>query len=904
MTKTTATPSVKKTHLVQSTCAYCGVGCGVDIECQDNQPVKLSGTLDHPANFGRLCVKGSNLLQTTCNTNRLAAPEVNGETVDWLQAIAHVADNFKRIIAEHGKEAVAFYVSGQCLTEDYYVANKLMKGYIGSANIDTNSRLCMSSAVAAYKRAFGEDVVPCSYQDVEQTDALILIGSNAAWTHPVVFQRIERARQINPEFKLVVIDPRNTATAQTADLFLAIKPGSDAALYQGLLAYLAEQQALDAEYIEQHTENFEPCLAQAAYWTLAKVSQFCGLSQAELEQFYQLFTQSSKVVTMYSMGINQSSSGVDKCQSIINAHLATGKMGKSGCGPFSITGQPNAMGGREVGGLANQLTAHMELDNPAHRALVQNFWQSPTIAARAGAKAVDLFDKILDGEIKAVWIIATNPAVSLPNSQKVKQALSACDLVVVSDCVANNDTLAFADVKLPATTWLEKNGTVTNSERRISRQRSVVEPFAEAKHDWQIISLVAQAMGFDGFNYQHPQQIFTEYAALSGFENTGKTKRIFDISALSSLTIAQYDALAPVQWPVSTQYPEGCAQVFSQQNFATKTGKAQFVEITPQLPQQHHNQDYPYILNSGRMRDQWHTMTRTGKAAVLSQHSAKPYVMINPKDVRHLKLQDHDLVQLSSTLGAIDVPVQVTDQVGQGQCFMPIHWNAQFASNAVVSTLYDSKVDALSGQPETKFVGVNITPISCQHHVELYLAQSMQLNTDMLKTMRYWLKSVLNHSHYWQLASDLPLSELSQTIQKTLALTGEWLQLTSAEHSQLVCLTKGKVQCVINLQQKPFAQAQTWVDELFEQTSLNFEQVQALLNNKTPEHMALGRKICSCFNVHEQQIIEAITAGEHSVAALGDSLKCGTNCGSCKPELQTLVNNHSSAQIIETRQLA
>lgn len=421
MTTANTSPTINKTSLKQTTCAYCGVGCGVDISLFNNVPTKLEGMREHPANFGRLCVKGTHLLDTTGSDNRLTSPLINNQAVTWDEATDHVANKFNDIIQKHGPDAVAFYVSGQLLTEDYYIANKLMKGYIGSGNIDTNSRLCMSSAVAGYKRAFGEDVVPCTYEDLEQTELLILIGSNAAWTHPVLYQRMERAKQLNPNMKVVVIDPRKTDTAELADTFLNIKPGSDAALYNGLLNYLNEHNHLDTQFIAQHTNGFESALQEAQKWSCEAVSDFCDIAIEQVTEFYALFANSPSAISFYSMGINQSSSGVDKCNAIINAHLASGKLLKPGSGPFSITGQPNAMGGREVGGLANQLAAHLDIENEAHQSLVQRFWLSPTIANKAGSNAIDMFDEIAAGKIKAVWIMATNPMVSLPNNAAIKK---------------------------------------------------------------------------------------------------------------------------------------------------------------------------------------------------------------------------------------------------------------------------------------------------------------------------------------------------------------------------------------------------------------------------------------------------------------------------------------------------
>ncbi|MEX1058388.1 MAG: molybdopterin-dependent oxidoreductase, partial [Natronospirillum sp.] len=484
----------------ETTCPYCGVGCGVRAQIDDDQVIAVSGSQGHPANRGKLCVKGSALHETLSADARLLVPKVSGQETDWDTAIQAVAKGLKDTIAQHGPDSVAFYVSGQLLTEDYYVANKLMKGFIGSGNIDTNSRLCMSSAVAAYKRSFGSDTVPASYDDLDAADLLVLVGSNAAWTHPVLFQRMQAARQaaVGKHKRLVVIDPRATATAQAADLHLPLAPGSDAVLFNGLLAWMDAQGQLDQNYIQRHTEGFTASLSMArrTAGSVAEVARHCELPEADVLQFFQWFAETAKTVSFFSMGINQSTSGVDKANAIINVHLATGRVGKPGASPFSITGQPNAMGGREVGGLANQLVAHMSWEFPDDIARVARFWRADNMASGPGVTATDMFDQVADGTIKAIWIMATNPVVSMPDADKVKAALARCELVVVSDCMANTDTVALADICLPATGWSEKDGTVTNSERRISRQRALVPAMGAARHDWWIITQVARAMGF------------------------------------------------------------------------------------------------------------------------------------------------------------------------------------------------------------------------------------------------------------------------------------------------------------------------------------------------------------------------------------------------------------------------
>ncbi|PKI15827.1 nitrate reductase [Colwellia sp. 12G3] len=888
---TESTPS-----LIQSTCAYCGVGCGIDIGVADGKAMSLVGSVDHPANYGRLCVKGSNLLNTIDLTNRLLVPEISGEQVSWQQATDHVANKFSDIIKKHGKDAVAFYVSGQLLTEDYYLANKLMKGYIGSGNIDTNSRLCMSSAVSAYKRAFGEDVVPCTYEDLEQTELLLLTGSNAAWTHPVLYQRIERAKKINPLMKVVVIDPRKTATCELADNFVQLKAGTDGAFFNGLLNYLAENGGLDADYIDEFTEGFEETLKEAAIWSIANVAEYCQVSVAELTAVYQLFCQSKSAVTFYSMGINQSSSGVDKCQSIINCHLASGKIAKAGCGPFSITGQPNAMGGREVGGLANQLAAHLDIDNPIHQDKVQRFWQSPTMASKQGAKAVELFDKIASGEIKAVWIMATNPVVSLPDRDKITAALKKCELVVVSDCVEQNDTLAFADVKLPATPWLEKNGTVTNSERRISRQRNAVSPAGQAKHDWQIIRDVAQAMGFDGFDFEDVSDVFKEYTQLTAFENNGE--RLLDLSGLSQLTEQEYHQLAPIQWPVNEQYPQGCARVYAEGKFNTQSTKAQFIAVSPQLPIQRTSAEFPFLLNSGRMRDQWHTMTRTGKTSKLSAHTDKPYLYLHPKDAKDLAVQDNDMITINAKTGQAITHVKIDNQQRVGECFMPIHWNKSYASHGNVSALYQSIVDPISGQAECKQGAVALSKKIYQQYVSVHTTSDVNLSAD------FWVKSAAIYGDVYQVALHQPTNDALLWSQKTSGLSGEWLTFQQGEQCYIVCLQAGKLAFLAYFSSGWPEIEPSWLEHVFSTETLAFATIQSLLLGISSEEFNQGKQVCSCFNVGEKTINKAIGQGCSSVDALGEKLQCGTKCGSCKPELASLINQYQAAPIAVITDLA
>jgi assimilatory nitrate reductase catalytic subunit len=897
--------------MVSTTCPYCGVGCGVDIQISaDKALTELKGSSDHPANFGRLCVKGSKLLETNSLSGRLLSPMVGGKKTSWDEAISQVANKFSQVIKEHGPDSVAFYVSGQLLTEDYYVANKLMKGYIGSANIDTNSRLCMSSAVVAYKRAFGADAVPCCYEDLEQTELLILVGSNAAWTHPVLFQRIERAKKLNPDIQVVTIDPRRTATSELADMHLAIKPGTDVVLFNGLLAYLASHDAINTDYITANTQGFEQVLDNCEFWTLNKVAQQCDINELELLSFYTLFAQTDKVVTAYCMGVNQSSSGTDKANSIINSHLATGKIGREGCGPFSLTGQPNAMGGREVGGLANMLACHMNIENPEHRQTVQTYWQSPTIADKAGLKAVDLFENINNGKVKAVWIMATNPMVSMPNRQKIAEALNKCELVVVSDCMAKNDTLDYAHIALPATGWSEKDGTVTNSERRISRQRGMLPAPGEAKHDWQIMCDVAKAMGFvSGFDFNSPSEIFAEYAGLTRVNNhADQIKRDLDLSGLCDMTEKQYNRLKPVQWPVNKSAPDGTKRLFTDGKFYTKSTKAQFVITEFAEPEQPTNSDYPFVLNSGRVRDQWHTMTRTGKTSELTAHINRPYLAIHAIDAKRLCLKNDELVSLTAQhfdgeKNRVLLPIVIDNNQRRGEVFAPIHWSASNASSANITALYSDANDKLSGQPELKHAAVKLEKVSYQHYGQLFIQQS--LNVELLREhFEYFVTSPIEKGQLVFFATDKATATIKRNFQFQLPLNDEWIGASGLDLNSSCAMRNGVMTLVMLIGPNNIDIDPSWINSLLNSKNVTPEQLNGLLNMQPDEQFKQGKLVCSCFKVGENTIIDAIKAGCNSVDSLGRELQCGTNCGSCKSELSQMVKQHKpNTLVIEQDQL-
>ncbi|MGH6912229.1 MAG: molybdopterin oxidoreductase family protein, partial [Geminicoccales bacterium] len=670
---------------VRTTCPYCGVGCGILAGRGADGTVSVAGDPDHPANYGRLCSKGSALAETLSLEGRLRHPQIGGEAASWDEAIATVAGRFGETLSEHGPESVAFYVSGQLLTEDYYVANKLMKGYFGTANIDTNSRLCMASSVAGHRRAFGSDTVPGCYEDLDEADLAVLVGSNLAWCHPVLFERLLAAREARGT-RIVVLDPRRTVTADAADLHLPLAPGSDVALFNGLLAYLDDNGASDAGFIRSHTSGVERALEHAREATLAGVARATDIPAAWIDEFYRLFGATTRTVTVYSQGVNQSSSGADKVNAIINCHLLTGRIGKPGAGPFSVTGQPNAMGGREVGGLANMLAAHTDIENADHRARVQSFWRSPAIARRPGPKAVDLFHAVGAGRIKALWVIATNPADSLPEADAVRAALQDCPFLVVSDTTRHTDTTRHADILLPAAAWGEKDGTVTNSERRISRQRSFLEAPGEARPDWWIVCQVARRMGFSGFDFASASEIFDEYCRLTAFLYDGA--RDLDLSGLVGLGADGYEALAPVRWPVRrAPKPKGPGRFFAAGGFFTKDRRARFVPVSQRMPASKVGSDYPLILNTGRIRDQWHTMTRTGKAARLLSHLAEPFIEIHPEDAARCGIAHTSIARVASAHGAVLLRVLVSERVRPGQVFAPIHWTDPFAARARVAAL-------------------------------------------------------------------------------------------------------------------------------------------------------------------------------------------------------------------------
>jgi assimilatory nitrate reductase catalytic subunit len=835
--------------------------------------ITVKGDPDHPANQGRLCSKGTALGETVGLGHRLLAPVVDGRETGWDQALQTVADRFSRTIAEHGPDSVAFYVSGQLLTEDYYVANKLMKGFIGSANIDTNSRLCMASTVAGHKRAFGTDTVPGTYEDLDEADLIVLVGSNLAWCHPVLYQRILAARK-GRGTKLVVIDPRRTASCDGADMHLALELGSDVALFNRLLVEIHEGGLVDQAFI-RHTQGFDAALTTA----YADDGVVTGLSETEISAFCDLWIQTEKVVTIFSQGVNQSSSGTDKVNAILNCHLATGRIGLPGCGPLSVTGQPNAMGGREVGGLANMLACHMNLETPEHRTAVQRFWNAPAMPEAAGLKAVDMFRAIGEGKIKALWVIHTNPAVSLPDAEQVHDAIAACPFTVVSDITGATDTARLADVLLPAAAWGEKSGTVTNSDRTISRQRPVLPVPGQARADWKILAEVGQRMGWQAaFSYETEAEIFREYAGLS--EIAAGFGLDFDISSLMDLGDKAYDTMPPQRWPISETRKGG--RFFADGQFFHGDGKARLLPVSWRPPASKLSPRYPFRFNTGRIRDQWHTMTRTGLSPRLSAHLLEPFVEIHPEDARVLGLKPADLAQLTSPEGQAILRVNITTRVQRGQVFAPMHWTGETAPSARVCRLIAPQTDPISGQPESKASVVHIARYQAAWYGFAVSASPIAAQS------AYWAVAPTQAGYRIELADQGKVTDWETQARAMFGLPdADVLSVHDPVQgvTRLAFHHEGKLLAALFVAPEPVAVMRDYLAQLPEAAGAG------VLSGRAPGDVPdVGPIVCACFGVGLNTLRQAIEGGGiMSVDAIGAALQAGTNCGSCKPELADLL---------------
>ncbi|MDH7637672.1 nitrate reductase [Sphingomonas oryzagri] len=855
---------------VRTTCAYCGVGCGVLATPTGERSVTIQGDPDHPANYGRLCSKGTHLGETVGLEGRLLHPMIGDKRASWDKALDLVARRFKETIARHGPDSVAFYVSGQLLTEDYYVANKLMKGFIGSSNIDTNSRLCMSSAVAGHVRAFGEDVVPASYDDLDAADLFVLVGSNTAWCHPIVYQRIQ-ARRAASGAKLVVIDPRRTETCEDADLHLPIRPGTDVALMNGLLAYCRREGLVDEPYLAASVgvpEGFWENLDEGHdLWTIAKG---CDVTPADLQRFYDLFAAHPRTVTLFSQGINQSRRGTDQVNAICNLHLATGRIGKAGAAPFSITGQPNAMGGREVGGLASSLASHMDFaaDNVAR---VGRFWSAPRMATKPGLKAVDLFRGVGEGRIKAIWIIATNPAVSMPDAGRVREALAGCPFVVVSDVIADTDTTRYAHVRLPAAGWGEKDGTVTNSERRISRQRPLFALPGEARPDWWIVKEIGRRMGWNhAFAFDRPADVWREHARLSAYQNDGA--RLFDLKAHAAIGNAAYDVLEPFCWG---------GRPFAEGRFPTPEGRARLVAVR-QAPLAEPLDAWPMTLNTGRYRDQWHTMTRTGLSPKLARHREEPLVEVHPSDAEQLGLAEGDIARVATPQGESLFRVTLSEGQRRGELFTPIHWTDRQSTGGRTGLLPRPLVDPHSGQPGFKQTPARAEKAAVEWRGFLLLQGHADLMPDCLWATRVTVPT----GTLYELAGAGDPARLDRMLPK-----GERVEVSDARRGsrRTAIIADGRLAAALFIVRDDSLPPRDW---LIAQLG---EAANAAVLAGRPVGMQVDRGpiICVCFDVGLRTIVSAIAEQALvDVPAVGKALGAGTNCGSCRPALARILAEH------------
>ncbi|HAX20412.1 MAG TPA: nitrate reductase [Hydrogenophaga sp.] len=917
------------TSITRSTCPYCGVGCGVLIETEGQQITGVRGDPDHPANFGKLCTKGTTLhltatpeltrqtrlLQPQQRLTRQAAPTPIG----WDAALDIASDRFAKTITQHGPDAVGFYISGQLLTEDYYVFNKLAKGLIGTNNVDTNSRLCMSSAVAGYKATLGADAPPACYDDVNHAACLFIVGSNAAYAHPVLFRRIEEAKKKNPGMKVIVADPRRTDTAELADLFLPLQPGSDVMLFHGLLHIMLWEGWIKADYIAAHTTGFDTLKALVRECTPERVAEVCGLRKEDIYTAAQWFATSHATLSLYCQGLNQSSSGTAKNATLINLHLATGQIGKPGAGPFSLTGQPNAMGGREVGGLANLLSAHRDMANPAHRAEVAALWSVADVPSKPGKTAVEMFQAAADGEIKALWIACTNPAQSMPDQATVRRALERAEFVVVQEAFAIAATCDWADLLLPATTWGEKDGTVTNSERRISRVRAAVPAPGEARHDWRTVVDFAQRLearlrpGLPTlFPYPDAESIWLEHR-----EST--RGRDLDITGLSWPML---DAQGPQQWPLREGETQGKVRLYADGIFPTADGKARFAALPWQPLAEPRDSRYPFSLTTGRLRDQWHGMTRTGTLGRLFGHVAEPAVQLHPQDMERRGLKDGDLVHVTSKRGSIVVPLEASKEIGLSQAFIAMHWGAEYLSGrgshgeplAGVNALTTSAYCPTSKQPELKHAAVKILKAELPWNL---LAMAW-LPADRALSAQAELRALMTSFEFASCvpfgrertgvlfraaAHEAPDVATVERIESLLGLGGtDALRYVDKRLGQRRTARLLRAEGATRLEGFVLAgdvRAEAWIKPLL-QDELPAEAYGRLLlmpGAKAPVAVvAKGKQVCTCFNVSEDDIGAQLQTSRGSddqrLAALQSGLKCGTNCGSCIPELRRLVRAH------------
>jgi len=894
------------THEIASTCCYCGTGCGVLIETDGTRIVGVRGDPKHPANFGKLCSKGASLHQTVSQPSRLLYPERRaqraqpGQKISWDAALDDAAKRFAEVIRTHGPDAVAFYISGQLLTEDYYVFNKLAKGLVGTNNVDTNSRLCMSSAVAGYKQTLGMDSVPTCYEDIDHADVLFIAGANPAVAHPIVFRRIEEAKAANPKLKIIVADPRRSESAEIADLHLPLAPGSDIALFNGMLHVLLRDGLVNRAYIEAHTEGFAALEEIVAGYPPEVTSALTGLDPDAIEMAAHWFGKAGASLSMYCQGLNQSAHGTHNNAALIHLHLATAQIGRPGAGPFSLTGQPNAMGGREVGGVSNLLPAHRDLANPEHRAEIASFWGVPSVPDKPGKPAVEMFRALKRGEIKAIWIACTNPAQSLPDQAEVREALKAAEFVVLQETFGDTDTADYADLLLPATGWGEKEGTVTNSERRITRVRAATDKPGETRHDWDIVVDFARRLGQclgkpdveRMFDYPTPESIFNEHR---------ETTRGRDLD-ITGLSYAMLEQAGPQQWPLPEGAKQGVARLYADGCFPTPSGKARFVK-TEHLPlAEPTSAEYPLSLLSGRLRDQWHGMSRTGTVPRLFNPEDEPLLHMSPKDMKPLGLKSGDLARIRSPRGSMVVRV-AGDGAFRGRVWLPMHWGNRFMNGAGANAFTPGACDPYSAQPELKHAPVAVEAVDLSWPLvvirradeSLPMAELMQCARSLLPRFDYAVATPGGRAGQYLLfraacAEALPLETLNE-IDALFGLDGEQGLITYADLGRSIHKRVRSDQAgFVGVRLAGEAQAMGWIKEAMAAAGADASLLRwAVAPVSAPPSAvpARARVVCKCADVTEPQIVACLNAGE-SVAGVQERLKCGTYCGSCLPEIKRM----------------
>jgi ferredoxin-nitrate reductase len=698
--------------ITKTLCPYCGVGCGLEVVHLDQKLdqanplslvdlVKVRGDRQHPSSQGMVCVKGATIAESI-DKDRLLYPMMRNSLdrdftqVTWEEALTAISDRISEVIKTQGVNALCMYGSGQFQTEDYYIAQKLFKGCLRTNNFDANSRLCMSSAVSGYVKSFGADGPPCCYEDLDITDCAFIIGSNTAECHPIIFNRLRKHHKQHPHVKLIVVDPRRTQTAEVADLHLAIRPGTDIDLLNGI-AYLLTNHydAVDQEFIQNHTNHYGEFAELISHYPPDLVAVRCGISVQDLETAARFWASSKRVLSMWSMGVNQSTEGTAKVQSIINLHLLTGQIGKAGAGPFSLTGQPNAMGGREAGGLSHLLPGYRFVANPSHRQELEKHWNLPDgqISDQVGRTAWDIIRGLEADQVGFLWIAATNPAVSFPDLERTKKALRRSPFTVYQDAYYPIETSAFAHILLPASQWSEKTGTMTNSERRVTLCEAFQEPLGEARDDWQIFAEVGRRLGFsEQFNFKDSAEVYAEFAAITSDRPCNMTEISHDRLKLGA-----------IQW--------GGARLYTDLKFHTANGKANFAPYHSKGLAEPSDQDYPFVLTIGRVYGHWHTMTRTGRIKKINQMHPHPFLEIHPKDAENLNLSQGELIDVKSRRGSAKFPVLITSAIARGVLFAPMHWGSLWADNAEANNLTHPEVDPYSFQPELKACAVQIVKI-------------------------------------------------------------------------------------------------------------------------------------------------------------------------------------------------